>query len=117
MSHGTNGPLFTLTATEALGLYLRVAADGSLAGAADLDVGTVENPAFAAGDPVTVRSRRNPGPVIGVALNAISAGAEVFAGANGTVSATGTVGIGHAITASGAAGEPVSFVRGETTVP
>jgi hypothetical protein len=115
----TNGPLFTLTAGAALSLYQRVNGDGTVAGATDNDVGTVEDPAQNAGETVTVRSRTNPGPVIMLSAGAINVGDDVHSAAAGEVApgvpGLGEFGLGQAITAATAQGQPVSVVRGATS--
>ena len=88
------------TAAGAIGQHLRVKTTGALvvAGSADVELGTMEYPAPAAGA-ATVRLRTAMGTAKMVASKAISAGVAVYAAASGKISDTGTVFVGNALEA------------------
>jgi len=102
-------------AAGALTQYVRVKTPGALAvaGISDIDIGTVEQPAFAAGDVVPVRLRTAAGTCKMVAAAAITANAVVYTAASGKISSasTGAVAIGIALTAASADGDIVEVLR------
>lgn len=104
------------TAAGAIGQHLRVKTTGALvvAGSADVELGTMEYPAPAAGA-ATVRLRTAMGTAKMVASKAISAGVAVYAAASGKISDTGTVFVGNALEAAGADGDVIEVLRGPNT--
>jgi hypothetical protein len=104
------------TAAGAIAQHLRVKTAGALvvAGAGDVDLGTMEVPATEAG-PASVRLRTAQGTAKMVAAGAISAGAPVYAAAGGEVSDTGTVYVGTAMEAATADGDVIEVLRGPNT--
>jgi hypothetical protein len=103
----------TFNASGALGQHLRVITPGALAlaGANDLELGTMDLPCLAAG-PTTVRLRSAQGTAKFVANGAISAGAAVYAAAGGKVSSTGTLHIGQALEAASGDNAVIEVLRG-----
>lgn len=99
-------------AAGALGQYLRVKTVGALAlaGASDIELGTMEFPCTAAG-PATVRLRTAPGTCKMVASGAISANVTVYAAASGKIASTGTVIIGTSCEAATANNDIIEVVR------
>lgn len=117
MSQWVESRTRTLTnGATARGANLRVKiASGvlALAGAADEDVGTTAA-RIEADVPGAVVLRSATGSVLMVAADEIAAGAAVYGGANGQVSASdaaSAVLVGTALTASGAAGDWIEVVR------
>jgi hypothetical protein len=104
------------TAAGAVGQHLRVKTTGALvvAGSADVELGTMEYPAPAAGV-ATVRLRTAMGTAKMVASKAIAAGVAVYAAASGKISDTGTVFVGNALEAAGADGDVIEVLRGPNT--
>ena len=100
------------TAAGAIAQFLRVKTPGALvvATASDVELGTMEFPATAAG-PATVRLRNAEGTAKMVANGAISLGAIVYAAAAGKVSASGTVVVGQAMHATTADNDVVEVLR------
>ncbi len=100
------------TAAGALGQHLRVKTSGALAlaGASDVELGTMELPAVAAG-PATIRARTACGTCKMIASEAISKDALVYAAASGKVSATGSVVVGTAREASTANNDVIEVLR------
>jgi hypothetical protein len=100
------------TAAGAIAQFLRVKTPGALvvATASDVELGTMEFPATAAG-PATVRLRNAEGTVKMVASGAISLGAVVYAAAGGKVSASGTIVVGQAMHATTADNDVVEVLR------
>jgi hypothetical protein len=94
------------TASAAVALYLRVyisaAHTATLAGADNIGIGTVEEPAFAANDPCSVRLWTAPGTQKMVANGAITAGSSVYAAAGGKIASSGAICIGEAKEAASA---------------
>jgi len=117
MSQFVETNLKGLPAGGALGQYLRVTGATALsaAGASTVELGTLENATFAAGDLGQVRLRTANGTAKMVALTAITAGAPVFAAAGGKVAATGTVFVGTALEAAGADNDVIEVLRGPNT--
>ena len=100
------------TAAGALAQHLRVKTSGALAlaGASDVELGTMESAVTAAG-PATVRLRSAPGTCKMVANGAITLNAGVYAAASGKVSGSGTVLIGTALEAATADNDVIEVVR------
>lgn len=90
-------------------------AEIDVAEAAEDGVGFLTRTGLAAGDAVSVRNSRDTGTQIGIADGAISAGVEIFAGADGQVSAAGTIRLGTSISAAAAAEEQIEFVSDDNT--
>jgi hypothetical protein len=99
-------------AAGAIAQFLRVKTPGALvvAGASDVEIGTMDDPVTAAG-PATVRLRSASGTVKMVASGAISEGATVYAAAGGKVSASGTIVVGQAMHATTADNDVVEVLR------
>jgi hypothetical protein len=116
MSQFFSAPTRPDTAAGAIAQHLRVKTTGALvvATAADVELGTMEIPATAAG-PATVRLRTAEGTAKMVALVAITAGSPVYAAAGGKVAATGTVFVGTALEAATADGDVIEVLRGPNT--
>ena len=89
----------------------RTATGVDIAGATDKDIGVANREAFEAGEDIPVHLRTAQGSMTMVSAGAIAAGAEVFAAADGKVSAAGTVSVGTADHAVGAADEYVEVIR------
>lgn len=102
------------TASAAVALYLRVyisaAHTVTLAGADNPGIGTVEEPAFAANDPCTVRLWTAPGTQKMVANGAITAGSSVYAAAGGKVASSGAICLGEAKEAASADNDVIEVV-------
>jgi hypothetical protein len=113
MAQYVETPTKTFTAAGALGQHLRVITPGALAlaGANDVELGTMDLPCLAAG-PTTVRLRSAQGTQKFVANGAISAGAAVFAAAGGKISSTGTLHIGQALEAASGDNAVIEVLRG-----
>ena len=92
MSQFNDGNYKTFTADEAIAVHLRVKLDSdgriTVAGLTDKDIGTAVTPAFAAGDPVTVKLRTGAGTHKMVAIEACAIGATLYTEANGKVQDT-----------------------------
>ncbi len=118
MSQYKEGPCGTDTAAGAIAQFLRVKTPGALAvaGAADVEIGTMELPALAAGD-ATVRYRTAAGTCKMVASEAITAGADVFAAASGKVAASGGLKIGTALDAATANNDVIEVLRDGASNP
>jgi len=103
----------TFNAGGAIGQHLRVIGPTSLtlAGAGDIELGTMDLPCLAAG-PTTVRLRSAQGTAKFVANGAITAGAAVFAAAAGKVGSSGTIYIGDALEAASGDGAVIEVLRG-----
>lgn len=116
MSQYVETPTRTFTAAGALGQYLRVKTPGALAlaGASDVELGTMELPCLAAG-PATVRLRTAQGTRKMVASEAITAGNPVYAAASGKVASTGSVYCGTAVEAAGANNDVIEVLPGPNT--
>lgn len=104
------------TAGGAIAQNLRVKTTGALvvATATDVELGTMEYPAVAAGA-ATVRLRTAQGTRKMVALVAITAGDPVYAAAGGKVAATGTVFCGTALEAATADNDVIEVLSGPNT--
>ena len=115
MAQYVETPTKTFTAAGALGQHLRVITPGALAlaGANDLELGTMDLPCLAAGL-TTVRLRSAQGTCKMVASAAISAGAAVYAAAGGKISSTGTLHIGQALEAASGDGAVIEVLRGQS---
>lgn len=115
MSTYVETPTKSFSASGAIAAFLRVKTPSSLAtaGAADIEIGTLEEAALAASDIVPVRLRTAGGTAKMVAAGAISADANVYGAAGGKVNdvANGNF-IGTAINASGADGDVIEVLRG-----
>lgn len=91
MSNYIETPTKGFPASGAIGQYLRVILSGtqlSIAGAGDIDHGTIEQAAFNAGDMRSVRLRTAQGTTPMVASGAITLYAGVYGDAGGKISAT-----------------------------
>lgn len=99
-------------AASAIAQHLRVKTSGALAlaGAADVELGTMEVACTAAG-PTTVRLRTAKGTCKMVASGAITAGVTVYAAASGKIASSGTVTIGTALEAATADGDVIEVLR------
>lgn len=104
------------TSAGVIGQHLRVKTPGALvvATASDVELGTLEIPATAAG-PATVRLRTAQGTRKMVASGAITSGNPVFAAAGGKIAATGTVFCGTALEASTADNDVIEVLSGPNT--
>lgn len=114
MSQIVDGPCKGFACGGALGQHLRVifgTTTVALAGVADVDDGTMENPTFAATETATVRLRTASGTCKMVASAAISAGADVYAAASGKIASTGFVFIGKALEAASGDGSVIEVMR------
>ena len=113
MSQYVETPTKTFTAAGALGQHLRVITSGALAlaGAGDIELGTMEIPCLVAG-PATVRLRTAQGTQKFVANGAITAGDLVYAAAAGKVGSSGTVLIGEALETASGDGAVIEVLRG-----
>jgi hypothetical protein len=113
MSQYVETPTKTFTAAGALGQHLRVITSGALAlaGAGDVELGTMEIPCLVAG-PATVRLRTAQGTQKFVANGAITAGDLVYAAAAGKVGSSGTVLIGEALETASGDGAVIEVLRG-----
>jgi len=100
------------TAAGAIAQHLRVKTTGALvvAGATDVELGTMELPCTAAG-PCTVRLRSATGTAKMVAAGAISDNATVYAAAGGKVDASGSVVVGQAMEAATANNDVIEVLR------
>lgn len=90
----------TFIAGGAIAKYLRViltAGKLAKAGVADLELGNIEDAAFANGDYRAVRLRTAQGTKKWVSAGSITAGNIFYAAANGTVDSTGTIPCGIAL--------------------
>lgn len=118
MSQFVEGPLKGFACSGALGQFLRVifgTSTVSLAGVADSEDGTMENPTFAATETATVRLRTAGGTCKMVASAAITAGADVFAAASGKIAPTGSIFIGKALQAASGDGSVIEVLRKSRT--
>jgi hypothetical protein len=101
MSQYVESAVRQFTASAALGQHLRVYSTSSgtvaLAGAGDFGVGTTENPATAANEPVGVRLNSAQGTRKCVANAAVTAGDPVYCAAAGKVGSSGSVAYGIAL--------------------
>lgn len=119
--------LLSFDAGGAIARLLRVKLSSgvlAVAGLADgpgVELGTMDDVAFAAGDKVCVRARNLTGSRKTVANAALAVGAKVYTAASGKVgaSATGAFLEGIALTASGADGDIIEVLTdpGEVAVP
>jgi hypothetical protein len=119
MSQFFTSPTRPDTAAGAIAQYLRVKTTGALvvATATDVELGTMEIPATAAG-PATVRLRNAPGTAKMVASGAITAGNAVYAAAGGKVAASGTIVLGTALESATANNDVIEVLRtADTTSP
>jgi hypothetical protein len=116
MSQFFESPTRPDTAAGAIAQHLRVKTTGALvvATASDVELGTMDTPATAAG-PCTVRLRTAQGTRKMVALTAITAGNPVYAAAGGKIAATGTVFAGTALEASTVDGDVIEVLPGPNT--
>jgi len=107
------GPTKTFTAGSAMGQYLRVKTSSSLAlaGATDVELGTLEESVFDVGAPTAVRLCTAAGTAKMVASGAIMADGTVYAAAGGKVSTTGSLVIGQALSAATADGDIIEVLR------
>lgn len=92
MSQFVDGNYKTFEADAAIALYQRVKLDSdgkvTVAGLADLDIGTAVKPAFAAGDLVTVKLRTASGTHKMIVSEAVDAGALLYTESDGEVQDT-----------------------------
>lgn len=111
-----DGPTKSFVASAAIAQFARVkvASDGTISTAvlADIEIGIALQPAFAAGDVVTVRLRNASGTQKAIAAAAITAGAGVFSAAAGkvSVSATGAYRLGTALETAAADGDIIEIM-------
>lgn len=112
MSQFFHSPTRPDTAAAAIGQYLRVITPNALAlaGAADVELGTMDSAATAAG-PATVRLRSAEGTSKMVASGAITAGVRVYAAASGKIAATGALLVGVALEAATADLDIIEVLR------
>jgi hypothetical protein len=93
----------------ALAQNLRVKYDGSFnlvaAGSSDVELGTLRDASFAAGDVRSVLLRNVDGTKVFVASEAITKGTDVYAASSGKVASTGTIKVGTALEAAAADGD------------
>jgi hypothetical protein len=103
-------------AAGAIAQHLRVKTPGALvvATATDVELGTMDTPATAAG-PATVRLRTAQGTRKMVASEAITKGNAVYAAAGGKIAATGSVYVGTALEAAGASNDVIEVLPGPNT--
>lgn len=114
MSQYVQAPTKAFSASGAIAIHLRVKTPTSLAtaGADDVEIGTMEEAALAAGDVVSVRLRSAEGTCKMVAAEAISAGARVYGAAGGKVKDTANGNfIGIALDAAAADGDVIEVLR------
>lgn len=126
MSQFVDGQTKTFIADEAIAINLRVKLDSdgkvTVAGLADKEIGTAVTPAFAAGDPVTVRLRTAAGTHKMIAIEALAVGATVYTEANGKVqdtAASTSFQVGVALEAAAADGDVIEVLynaHGDTAV-
>jgi hypothetical protein len=113
MAQFIEGPCKAFTSGAAIGQYLRVTLSSgtlALAGADAPGIGTTETPSFAASEPQTVRLWSAQGTRKVVASAAITAGAIVYAGAAGKVSASGNHALGRALESATADGDIIEMM-------
>jgi hypothetical protein len=111
-------PTKTFECGEALSQYLRVKLSSLklvAAGASDVEIGTIEEDSFAAGDLRSVRLRTAQGTRKMVASEAITAGNQVYASAGGKVAPTGTVCCGTALESATANNDIIEVLPGPNT--
>jgi hypothetical protein len=116
MSQYVETPCRCFAAAGALGQHLRVKTPLALAlaGASDVELGTMEIPCLAAG-PATVRLRTAQGTRKMIASDVITAGNPVYAAASGKVAPTGTVFCGVALEAATANNDVIEVLPGPNT--
>lgn len=116
MSQYFESPTRPDTAAGAIAQHLRVKTTGALvvATATDVELGTMETPATAAG-PTTVRLRTAQGTRKMVASDAITKNNAVYAAAGGKVAATGSVYVGTALEAAAADNDVIEVLPGPNT--
>lgn len=105
-------PTKTLSAVAAVSRRRRVKLNGATiehCTGSDKGIGQVENDA-AIGEAVAVCLDNAPGTREGVAHDAISAGADVYAAAAGRVASTGTVKVGVALSAATAQDDLIEYL-------
>lgn len=117
MSQFVEGQTKTFIADEAIAINLRVKLDSdgkvTIAGLADKELGTAVTPAFAAGDPVTVRLRTAAGTHKMIAVEALTVGSVVYTEANGKVQDTAQATafqVGVALEAAAADGDVIEVL-------
>jgi len=112
MSQYVETPTKTETAAAAIAQHLRVKTPGAVAvaGAADVDIGTMDSPCLAAGI-CTIRLRTAQGTSKMVASGAITAGVTVYAAAAGKIASSGSVVVGVALEAATADNDVIEVLR------
>lgn len=118
MSQQVEGPSKTFLSGAALAQYRRVkltAGKLAYAGTTDVEVGVMNEDAFAADEHRSVRLRTAEGTLKMIASEAITAGNAVYAGANGKVAASGTVLIGIALETVTTDGDVIEVLRRQET--
>jgi hypothetical protein len=113
MSMQVEGCFKSFVAAGALVAFTRVKMSGAKvtnAGDEERGIGIVQNAAAADGDMVSVRLTNAGGTVKAVAHAAITAGAAVYAAANGELDASGTLVIGYACEASTADNDIIEYI-------
>jgi len=113
MSQYTESGVKTFRTGAAIAQYLRVKTATSLAvaGATDVELGTMTVAALAADELVGVRLRTAQGTCKMVASAAITAGVTVYAAASGKIAASGSVVIGTALEAATANNDVIEVLR------
>jgi hypothetical protein len=117
MSQFVHGPTKSFPANAAIAKFLRVkllsTGKFDTAGAADIDLGTLEEASFVAGDMRAIRLRNAEGTKKMVANGAITLGVDVFAAASGKISATPSgFHLGMALEAATADGDVIEVLPG-----
>lgn len=118
MSQYVETPTRAFAASSALGQHLRVKMSAgvlALAGATDVEIGTLDRPVVTGDEVGTVRLRSAQGTRKMVAAGAITANNPVYAAASGKVDASGTVFCGTALEASTANGDVIEVLPGPNT--
>jgi hypothetical protein len=117
MSQFVDGNHKTFVADEAIAVHLRVKLDSdgrvTVAGLTDKDIGTAVTPAFAAGEPISVRLRTAAGTHKMVAIEALTVGSRLYTEANGKVqdtAASTSFQIGTALEAAAADGDIIEVL-------
>jgi hypothetical protein len=126
MSQYVDGQTKTFEADEAIAINLRVKLDSdgkvTVAGLTDKEIGTAVTPAFAAGEPVTVRLRTAAGTHKMVAIEALTVGSVLYTETGGKVQDTAQATafqVGIALEAAAADGDVIEVLynaHGDTAV-
>lgn len=120
MSQYTEGGLKTFESGAAIKDYSRIQIGSdrkvTTAGASAVCDGTAERAAFDADEYIPVRLKNAPGTRQMIAAGAISAGASVYAAADGEIAATGSILEGKALEAATAKGDIIEVMTGSANV-